>query len=434
VPSPILSTGAGAAAGLQDLIAQQRDTEWKRLQDQARSQELAERERANRADEAYRGQQLQQTGAYQQNMLASLDKDRADRAADRAADNTRLANQDIVANIALRPIGSPVSIEEQTRELAAGVPSGRYGTERTFGPPLSGGEGEQGPAMPTIPDLGSEAQRLAWLREQNDAEQAAATAATAAASVTRAENAAAETARHNRVMESQGTTREERLRESAVIWVRDPNNPAGPAIPMLKSQVVEAGAKAPASQALQTQVTKNEASTQELDRLEAQFKPEYVGLFAGPGNVLKSKLPALGGLNPPDEGFSDFKATTAAVRNKIINAITGASVGGTQEATRIMDQIPGESDQPHVWRSKLKATRRNLADLEIAMANIAAGGKPGPVTGLSGSPKVPTSDGQSTTSPPPATGTAKSAPKMGERRQFPQGIGEWDGQGWKPVP
>lgn len=387
--SPILATAAGANAGLQDLVAAQRETEWKRLQDEARTTELVERHRANVADESFRTQQMQQTGAYQQNMLASLDKDRAERAADRAADNARLGNTQTLATLAMRPIGTAATIEEQNRELAAGAPTSLYGTERSFGPPLSGEQGEQGPAMPTLPFFGTEAQQLARQKEANDKAQA--------------ENAAAAIAGQREFTNALGLANLGERRRTGdrlesygppVVNIYNPNSPTGTTVTPRGQAAGQAGAP---PVGIQTQVIKNEASTSELDRLGTAFEKvkDKVGPVGGRARAFGQKLPEIPGVNPTDPDFAEFQAITAAVRNKIINSITGAQVGGTQEAARIMEQIPGEGDRPDVWRAKFDATKRNLADLERVMAQKGA--------------PAPASDGQSTVTPSPATGAAGSS-------------------------
>jgi len=124
--------------------------------------------------------------------------------------------------------------------------------------------------------------------------------------------------------------------------------------------------KLPAAMAATVAAAKTSLSG--LDTLENMFKPAFVGPVAGRYNQRERNAPSVPGMNLlPDapEGFEDFQAETAALKNRVIQAITGAAVG-VQEQGRIMGEIPDFTDQPSVWKAKAKATRRNLQEL---MAN-----------------------------------------------------------------
>lgn len=119
-----------------------------------------------------------------------------------------------------------------------------------------------------------------------------------------------------------------------------------------------------------------QTSLEALDRLESIYTQEgknpaygdkFIGPAAGRYNAMERGAPGvISGLLPdaPD-GFEDFAAETATLKNQVIQAITGAAVG-VQEQGRIMAQIPDVKDTPANWKAKAKATRRNLQAL---MAN-----------------------------------------------------------------
>ena len=66
---------------------------------------------------------------------------------------------------------------------------------------------------------------------------------------------------------------------------------------------------------------------------------------------------------PVNKPFTDFQAATAAFRNAVIKAITGAQMS-EPEAARIRQQIPEITDKPDVWKAKAEQTRFNLRTLK----------------------------------------------------------------------
>jgi hypothetical protein len=56
-------------------------------------------------------------------------------------------------------------------------------------------------------------------------------------------------------------------------------------------------------------------------------------------------------------------AAVAALRNRVIQEISGAAVS-TQEAARLMQELPTMSDPPAVFESKVVLTERNLQRLQ----------------------------------------------------------------------
>jgi hypothetical protein len=134
----------------------------------------------------------------------------------------------------------------------------------------------------------------------------------------------------------------------------------------------KAPAKLPAAMAQTVAAAKTSLSG--LDMLEKLFKPEFVGPARGRYNATERssvELPIVGLPDAP-EGFEDFAAETAALKNRVIQAITGAAVG-VQEQGRIMGEIPDYTDPPSKWKAKARATRRNLQQLVANQIQMGTG-------------------------------------------------------------
>jgi len=114
----LLATGAGAAKGLKDLLAQYM------LED--RQNEL---ERSNRADEGYRDRALQENMALRRLTQEGLQVSREQAAADRD-ETRRVAEQNATRSvIAMRPAGREVSPADYERETGRGIPQDYYDKE-----------------------------------------------------------------------------------------------------------------------------------------------------------------------------------------------------------------------------------------------------------------------------------------------------------------
>lgn len=115
------------------------------------------------------------------------------------------------------------------------------------------------------------------------------------------------------------------------------------------------------------QAITDEVSTAQLDRLKDMFNQgaaAFIGPAAGRARSIGQKVPGV----PVNKTFADFEAASAAFRNSVIKAITGAAMS-EPEAQRIRQQIPDVTDKPAVWLSKYEQTRKNLGDLEKALKN-----------------------------------------------------------------
>lgn len=76
---------------------------------------------------------------------------------------------------------------------------------------------------------------------------------------------------------------------------------------------------------------------------------------------------------PADANFSKFKATSAALANSVIKAITGAQMSQT-EVPRIMAQVPTEKDkQGGVWESKADALEKITRGLNLRISLLNKG-------------------------------------------------------------
>lgn len=60
-----------------------------------------------------------------------------------------------------------------------------------------------------------------------------------------------------------------------------------------------------------------------------------------------------------DQGYAEFAAEIATLKNAVVKATTGAAMS-EPEAKRILQQVPDLTDQPAVFKARLAATKRNL--------------------------------------------------------------------------
>ena len=122
---------------------------------------------------------------------------------------------------------------------------------------------------------------------------------------------------------------------------------------------------------LGAQTITNEASEDQLSRLVDMFEnqggKDLVGPLEGRARSAGQKVPGV----PVNKQFANFDAATAAFRNSVIKAITGAQMS-EPEANRIRQQIPEVTDKPDVWRAKAEQTKKNLQDLKNRIAAIQA--------------------------------------------------------------
>jgi hypothetical protein len=147
------------------------------------------------------------------------------------------------------------------------------------------------------------------------------------------------------------------------------------------SPLTEAGTNrpmpAPATAQQKEQVVGNEASLDTLSIIESLYNPKYVGPLVGRAYLAGQQVPGL----EQDAIFAEFAAEVATNRNTVIKAITGAQMG-EPEADRIRQQIPDISNPPAVFLARMKATKRNMEN----MNRIIQGRAKKPAAGLTPPP------------------------------------------------
>lgn len=358
-----LGTGAGAAHGLEVLLARQREDELaqQRAQAQAAQQQqqqatLAEQMRSNRVDEGLRGRALD---VNQESAGATRDATQAYR-------TTQINNQlrdDVRAREDRRVLGSNVEPGEYEQVAQMGVlPMSAY--DKTT--EMQGDDASE--PVSVIKFRGTEAQLQ---RQGDDARREREFEAT--------QGLRKETAATNELLRRRGQDitvnlgnernatagqREQRMSDwgPPLATINDPNSSSGATV-LPRNQIPATGAAAPAPPSLRTQSISNEVSTEQLDRLIEMYDPALVGPFVGNARSIGQHIPGV----PVNDKFAELSAATAAFRNSVIKAITGAQMG-EKEATRIRQQIPDVNDKPAVWEAKARQTRKNLQDLNAMLA------------------------------------------------------------------
>lgn len=363
MPSGLLAAGAGAAQGLEALLARQRAEEMLKMQ-QASQQESM---RSNRANEDFRQQQLQETSANRQMQLAQMAQNQSAQQEGRDADRA-------LRSIALRPIGGDVPFAEMQSETSAGAPSALY----EKGPGEAPSMEHYGPQLPTIKFKGTSAQQVAERTANTKSDQfdqniqQKADAASAREEMAKSRLSQQEESLKVRqdiagMRDSISKRREDRMDSwgAPTVTIQDPS---GTTRVISRDQLPKGGAEAPVPPALRTQGVNNDVSTVELERLKTLFKPEYVGPAAGRYNSMKQQIPGVA----VDEGFANFSAASVAFRNQVIKAITGAQMSEV-EARRIREQIPELTDKPEVWMAKYTQSLKNLQDLGAVLQKRGGG-------------------------------------------------------------
>ena len=125
---------------------------------------------------------------------------------------------------------------------------------------------------------------------------------------------------------------------------------------------------APPTGAQRQQVAENEAVTTGLARIkelapDIETLSQWVGPVVGRTNSIRLVTPGL----DVDPKMAEFFAEVAAIKNRMIRAITGAQMS-EPEAARIMAQLPDIALKPSVFLARLQATERNLAALNSRIA------------------------------------------------------------------
>lgn len=140
----------------------------------------------------------------------------------------------------------------------------------------------------------------------------------------------------------------------------------GPPVRVDVSEITGGGQIKPPPGDLGKQSIVNDVSADQLDRLKDMFDKgakNLIGPLEGRARAIGQQVPGVA----VNDQYANFAAATAAFRNTVIKAITGAAMS-EQEATRIRQQIPELTDKPEVWLAKADQTRLNLADLNKRLA------------------------------------------------------------------
>ncbi len=114
-----------------------------------------------------------------------------------------------------------------------------------------------------------------------------------------------------------------------------------------------------ASPTERTSIAETRASIDALNNL----KELYDNAKTRTGPIVGRLDPILGLFGRTTEEQENFMAATSAFRNKIIEEITGAQMGEA-EATRILKQVPQETDPPTRWEAKWRQSQKNLEFLQ----------------------------------------------------------------------
>lgn len=345
----LLQYGGAIGGAISDVAEAELKRQMQQQEMNIRLRQQDESERSNRSRESYQDKALQENIA-----LRMLQQDQLNQNRQNIQDEKE--NSRVLRTINLRPIGSPVTEDEFTREQRAGVPASLYDVKREGG--YLTGE-EQGPTMSqSITSKGTPEQMMA-LQRIKDAE-----AARKAADEDRDLN------RQQQLLMRQMT--EKRLWDFGPPTIVIAGPDGTPRIVPRGQANVPGGVAAPAPAGVQTQAINNEVSSEQLDRLKGMFDASgknMVGPIEGRVRSLGQKIPGV----PVNEDFANFEAETSAFRNSVIKAITGAQMSEV-EANRIRQQIPEVNDKPEVWNAKYAQTQRNLKDLNNRLRARAGGG------------------------------------------------------------
>lgn len=132
--------------------------------------------------------------------------------------------------------------------------------------------------------------------------------------------------------------------------------------------------RSPLPQSANTKIADFENAKRKIDDLATAYRPEFVGPAQGRYEKSKSSgiLSFLPMLKTP-EGYGEFSALNADIKNSVIKLVTGAQMG-VQEAQRILQQVPVETDKDEIWMSKYEQTKKNAEFLLERIRELTGGG------------------------------------------------------------
>jgi hypothetical protein len=115
-----------------------------------------------------------------------------------------------------------------------------------------------------------------------------------------------------------------------------------------------------------TRIRELAPSFEQLDKL--------VGPAVGRYNQVNMNIPG----TKVDPEVAEFYAEVAALKNRMITAITGAAMG-VQETDRIMNELPDVTQKPEVFIARMAATERNRQAVNDAIAKKKGPNSSGPL-------------------------------------------------------
>lgn len=351
---PLAGIGAGAAEGLETLLARHRAEEVLAQRRDAQTEQM----RSNQAEEVLRGRQIDMMGQARQDAMAQQALVQAQREEDRQRDDLR-------AQLPLIPMGTEMTPERRQQFLDAGATGPEMFTEEAGGAPLPGDD--QGPTQRIVyggtarqRQVEDQAAAQAEYRKQQQAQHEGDSQRRSDQDAFRREIDLARLAlarEHEGRLASYGPP---------VIQIADPNAPGGASIVPRATAMQAGGAPVPPTGAQRGELAKNETAEAQLQRLNEMFEggaKRLVGPMEGRLRVLGQQVPGL----PTNDQFSDFSAATAAFKSAVIQRVTGAALG-VKEERRILSQVPLESDKPEVWKAKYRQSLANIRDLDRVLS------------------------------------------------------------------
>lgn len=337
----ILGVGAGAAGGLEDLLARN-----------LAQDKFDEEKRVNTSNEDYRNKALNESTAIRKQTADDTRQERL------RQDQDRNENR-VTRTVGFRPIGSTVTPKERENEVAAGVPEALYKEQ----PPQVASAGVAGGA--TAPSLAKGSGTAFGVKKISNAAAPGRIEFTGTEAersgegkIADAERRAAQANEDRDAARGIAQHREDRLQSygAPTVVIQDTGGTGARVVG--RDHLPAGGAEAPGTGAQRAGVSDAQTAVDTLDRITKNYSDDMVGPIQGRVNAAQNTIPFV----PVNKQFASFSADSATLRNAIIRAITGAQMS-QPEAERIMSQIPSETDKPDVWNAKAASTRANLQNI-----------------------------------------------------------------------
>lgn len=139
-----------------------------------------------------------------------------------------------------------------------------------------------------------------------------------------------------------------------VAQVVDPTNPSGsqPSIPTNPVFTPRVAPQVPAAQSAELGDFQN--LLDQLKVVKSNYKPDYVGMVDSRTQGIKQAT----GIGA-DPQAATFKASLGAIRNKLLNLLSGAAISPA-EYDRLLQQLPNEQSSEVDFNAKLNAFEQNI--------------------------------------------------------------------------